>query len=35
MHASLLTADRATHLRIVVVGMGLSLIVVWLALALH
>jgi len=35
MNASLLTADRATHMRIVVTGMGLSLFVLWLAIALH
>ncbi len=35
MNASLLTADRATHVRIVVVGMAASLVVIWLALALH
>ena len=35
MNASLLTADRATHMRIVVTGMAASLLVVWLAIAFH
>jgi hypothetical protein len=35
MNASLLTADRATHLRIVGVAMVASLLVCWLAIAIH
>jgi len=35
MNASLLVADRATHIRVVVTGMGLSLFVLWLVIIVH
>jgi len=35
MNASLLTADRATHVRIVAMSLAAAIIVVWLAAALH
>ena len=35
MNASLVTADRATHMRILSVGLTLALLIMWLAIALH
>jgi len=35
MNASLLAADRATHLRIVIVGLSAAFLLTWLAIAVH
>jgi hypothetical protein len=35
MNASLLAADRATHLKIVVVGLTAAFLLAWLAIAVH
>ena len=35
MNASLLTADRTTHIKIVVVAFAAALLISWLAIAVH
>jgi len=35
MNASLLTADRATHVKIVAMGLSASILVVLLLIAIH
>ena len=35
MNASLVTADRATHVRILSVGLVFAMFITWLAIALH
>jgi len=35
MNASLLTADRNTHVKIIVMGLAAALMIVLLALAMH
>jgi len=35
MNASLLAADRATHIRVVLTGMGLSFLVLGLVIVVH
>lgn len=35
MNASLLTADRTTHLKIIMVGLVGAIMIAWLAIAVH
>jgi hypothetical protein len=35
MNASLLTADRTTHIKIVSVAIAAALMITWLAIAVH
>ena len=35
MNASMLTADRATHIKIILLGLKATFLLVWLAIAVH
>jgi hypothetical protein len=35
MNASLLTADRTTHLKIIMIGLIGAIVITWLAIAVH
>jgi hypothetical protein len=35
MNASMLTADRATHIKIIAMGLTAAVLLLWLAIAVH